>query len=187
MHFLPSTSDKQARDILAVSTEDARILFYDLKTIANPTNGGSGSVTVSGTYPICPATAQLGGPAAGLPGRIKDFELLSIPKSLGNTNTVLCVAASSDGAIRFWNLDTTTLHHDIPASDGNGIKSVTDGTATTLRQVGTLAGTHETGNRITCLAAFVMDDAVDGAQEEEEEDENGVPNNLSEDSASDSD
>ena len=92
---------------------------------------------------------SLGGKDAGINGRIKDFDVLGLDKSL---NGIVVVTASSDGSVRLWQLSTKD-----PGSSPEGGKP----------QIGKLIGTHETGNRITCLRAFVM-------QPPREEDEGGL-------------
>ena len=124
------------KELLAVSTEDGRILFFVIGGEA--TDGGAEKL------PQCPCIAQLGGKAAGVSGRIKDFEILAIP---GESAVLLVVTASSDGTLRLWGLEkeSSTPGHDGPAKRAEP------------QQVGDLIGTLETGNRITCLGAFVMD------------------------------
>ena len=119
--------------------------------------------------PACPAVAQLGRPQAGGAGRIKDFEVLRIPSGVStNDSSLLCITASSDGVVRIWSLDLHSLslsnNPKTPASVFNAstVKPVPDGIAREPRQVGTLIGSHETGNRIICLTAFVMDEGADG-------------------------
>lgn len=150
MRFLPASSDKRLGSILAVSTENGKILFYDL-TATDTENDGNDN---DNGQPTCPALAQLGGPDAGLPGRIKDFEILALSSTSKSktSSSLLCVAGSSDGAVRLWMLDAESFE---PGT--NSTQSVADGESTTPRQIGTLVGAHETGSRITCLAAFVMD------------------------------
>lgn len=120
------------KSILAISTEDGRIVFF------NPETDEEGVVQ----YPMI---AQLGGRAAGITGRAKDFEILSIDGIL------VVVTASSDGALRIWSLSEGELSK---ASDS--------------KQVGRLVATHETGNRITCLSAFVLDGKFNTSAEPEE-------------------
>jgi protein MAK11 len=142
-------------DILAVSTEDGRIVFYD-----------TGSITATGDeLPDAKALAQLGGKEAGIKGRVKDFELLPIDGLKGQS---IIVTASSDGVIRLWHLSASEWTSQVEKN---------------VRQVGKLLGSYETGNRITCLRAFVMLPAKDedefelsdfeGFSGAEDEDEDG--------------
>lgn len=125
--------------------------------------------TLKQGIPLCEAIGQLGGTAEGLTGRIKDFEILK----LQGLQSLLVITGSSDGAIRLWLLDEPELTdgksvadtslQDIVGNPTNGTangetndakEAVAQLSATT--QVGTLLGTYEAGNRITCLKAFIM-------------------------------
>lgn len=145
-------------DILAVSTEDGRILFYstDHTSSAKP-NEPSDRPQI----PICEPLGQMAGAQAGLTGRIKDFQIL---QSSG-FEYCLIVTGSSDGAIRVWKVDNAELI-EVEAELNGASKGLPHGNArnseennselSTSKQVGQLLGTYEAGNRITCLAAFVM-------------------------------
>lgn len=122
--------DVSGRDLLAVSTEDGRVVFFD--TSAEGRDQAE-------DLPELKAVMQLGGRAAGLAGRVKDFEVLSIERDCEPTAVV---TASSDGAVRVWTLS---------ANDVSQANSEAE-----TKQVGTLVGTYETGSRITCLRAFVL-------------------------------
>jgi protein MAK11 len=131
MHFVPSLEGKS---VLAVSTEDGRVLFFDVaKAASEPAPESAKSL------PVCECIAQLGGAAAGISGRTKDFEIIQI----ANTSDFIIVTASSDGAVRLWKLAAG----EIAATEGS----------TQPTQVGSLVGGLETNNRITCLGAFAMD------------------------------
>ena len=139
------------KEVLAASTEDGRILFYDLQS-PKPTGN------VQDKLPAYSCLAQLGGRAAGVDGRIKDFEILRLEIKSGKTASILLVVtASSDGAIRLWSMpdDAATL-----SQVSDSVSEQVKGAGSTARQVGSLIGTLETGNRITCLGAFVMDGKV---------------------------
>lgn len=127
--------EQETKDVLALSTEDGRIIFYDA---ACTTDGN-----VDGELPDAKPLAQLDGKAAGVRGRVKDFEILPVDDLEGQT---IIVTASSDGAIRIWHLP------------GSELEAAAD---KTIRQAGKLLGSYETGNRITCLRAFVMLPAKD--------------------------
>jgi protein MAK11 len=127
-------------DILVVSTEDGRIVLYETRKIREAGTDVSDAECSTG-IPEARVIGQLGGKAAGLSGRIKDFEVLKLrdahPKS---SSTTIIVTASSDGAVRLWRLQLDRLAKE-------GAKD---------QQIGQLLGTYETGNRITCLKAFKM-------------------------------
>jgi protein MAK11 len=131
MHFVPSLEGKS---VLAVSTEDGRVLFFDVAKAASEPAPESAKA-----LPACECIAQLGGAAAGVSGRTKDFEIIQI----ANTSDFIIVTASSDGAVRLWKLGAS----DIAATEGS----------TQPTQIGSLVGGLETNNRITCLGAFAMD------------------------------
>ena len=114
---------------------------------------------------MCKAVGQIGGVAAGFAGRIKDFEILRLPRS----RNLLVVTGSSDGAIRLWEIDQADLQARLATQKGSletGKSSQTNGTAAdtenpseelpSIKQVGSHLGTYEAGNRITCLKAFIM-------------------------------
>lgn len=178
MRFLPGSEGVEGGEgVLAVSTEDGRVLFYDTRIASGESD--------SQDLPSCPCLAELGGERAGISGRIKDFEVLRIPSTSNEGVTMLLIiTGSSDGAIRLW----TVLEDEIIGSKNAGANGEiggdgkdSNGTANERTQVGTLIGTLETGNRITCLGAFVMDgkaaDAVEDelpdVREDEEDGESG--------------
>ncbi len=158
---LSGTDDDETKDLLAVSTEDGRIVFYDTTNVIET------QITKPASKPEIPnskALCQLGGAAEGLTGRVKDFEILKPPDS----DDFLIVTGSSDGAVRLWVVDGSELVDEPPVSrdlnDGVSISANGgDGKASenaiklpATRQIGLLLGTYEAGNRITCLKAFVM-------------------------------
>ena len=136
-------SDTTVKEVLAVSTEDGRILFCSTE---EPRQAGNGDV-VEGTE-IAEATvlAELDGKAAGVMGRIKDFEVMSLPSLDEERNEVVLVAASSDGSIRMWQIHENEVLSQFPSSKKR----------TEVSNIGKLIGTYETGSRITCLRAFLM-------------------------------
>ncbi|GAB7359323.1 hypothetical protein MBLNU230_g5974t1 [Neophaeotheca triangularis] len=148
--------------VFSVSTEDGRILFFSTEATAASSDG---------KLPQCACVAQLGGTAAGTSGRVKDFETLQLPAQEGNAKSLLVVTGSSDGAVRLWTLQADEL---LKTDSQKGAA---------LKQVGSLVGTQETGDRITCLGAFVMDGNANnteddatievGAAEEEGEEDGG--------------
>lgn len=155
--------DGRTSDILVVSTEDGRILFYST-TFTGETEkvNYQSKPTIPNARPI----GQIGGSLDDFKGRIKDFEILNLPPVEDSTDNLLIVAGSSDGMIRLWMLDPAQLmfaNANLDKSPINDLKNSpnVNGEANTLKapslpQVGRLLGTYETGNRITCLKAFVM-------------------------------
>lgn len=159
-----STTSDESKEVLAVSTEDGRILFYFVaSSTLSQSTGPEGKSQIS----ICRAVGQLGGSEEGLVGRIKDFEILKPPDMDG----FFIVTGSSDGAIRLWMVQAVDLqgprtnHDDSSETElGDQVKSPpNEATIKTPnpKQVGKLIGAYEAGNRITCLKAFIMSEPVD--------------------------
>lgn len=160
----PSRTDDETNDLLAISTEDGRIMFYDTTNVVETQTTTPASKP---EIPILKANCQLGGAAEGLTGRVKDFEVL---KPSGSEDFVI-VTGSSDGAVRVWTVDESELVEEPSISrdfaadisiSANGVDGKANGNAmklSTTRQIGLLLGTYEAGNRITCLKAFVMSEA----------------------------
>jgi protein MAK11 len=137
MYYVPGLEE----DIIALSTEDGRILFY------SPTE----TTKISEPKPSVPAATfkgQLGGPELGLAGRIKDFMILEQPAK--DSSTLIIVTVGSDGVIRIWAIEKDEI--------------VTEKES---KQVGRLLGMYQTGNRVTCMKAFIMSDSSDHAEVEE--------------------
>lgn len=115
--------------------------------------------------PSCLAVAQIGGKATGDSGRIKDFEVLKPAETELSKESLIIIAASSDGATRLWIVEWDELS---PAStiltssnkameDTNGSVKASESANVTPKQIGRLVGTYQTGgNRTTCMKAFVM-------------------------------
>lgn len=158
MQYIQVSADAlEDEELLAISTEDGRILFYSTsRSVVGETNGQGPKPDI----PACKVVGQLGGATEGFTSRIKDFAFIQSP----DQNKFFVVTGSSDGAVRLWLLDKEALvgRKDLrvdPASkmDGLGQKTSDGVTAQALeRQVGHLLGTYEAGNRITCLTAFLM-------------------------------
>ena len=138
-----------SKELLTVSTDDGRVLFYSTKE--------NSTTSDSSTIPDAQIVSQVGGKASGLPGRIKGFEILDMSNSGKWKGSHLLVTSGSDGIIRIWVLK-------FKGNTGEGLSS-------------TLLDSYETGNRITCMVAFVMQKPQDmeaineselGSDEEEE-------------------
>lgn len=134
-------------ELLAVSTEDGRVIFYSTKSTQTSRNEDGEE-----QIPDAVVVAQLGGKPCGLSGRVKDFELLELDGPGPYKDSFAIVTGGSDGIVRVWLLAKKDL--SIQNTKKSGEDSKKD--AASPRQVGTLLGTYETGNRITCLKAFVM-------------------------------
>jgi protein MAK11 len=155
MHYLPEAG---GANILAISTEDGRIMFYDTASTAPAPSETETSKPASPVRP-CALLAQLGGPAAGISGRVKDFEIIPL-----HAGAYLTITASSDGSVRLWTLTSA----DLAPSKQDSEKPQTGFVA---KQVGRLLGTYSTGTRITCLKAFIMTGEPDKAVDDEEDQE----------------
>ena len=138
MHYLPS---EDGPNTLLVGTEDGRILCYDTSATAQSEHAEPKTEEM----PSSKLLAQIGGPAAGITGRIKDFEVL--PYSPTEKSKFLVVAGSSDGTVRIWLIDAAELQTGAEEAKGSGF---------TANQIGRLIGTYSTGTRITCLKAYPM-------------------------------
>lgn len=147
---------EQTTDFLAVSTEDGRLLFYSTDKLQKVEENADS------TIPHATPVAQVGGKQAGFPGRIKDFEILSLetqPKEL--RDGILVVTGNSEGVVRIWKVTSKDLTSDSKET----------------RQVGSILTSYETGNRITCLASFIMlpeedpETLLDSEDDDEEEEE----------------
>lgn len=150
----PSADDGE---LLAISTEDGRVIFYSTSKLRKPEDESESTV------PYAEPVAQLGGKPCGLPGRVKDFEILSLrDEPAGGKDDFLVVTGSSDGTVRVWKLNGNDL---AGASSSKGSK---DGNAP---QVGKVLGSYETGDRITCMKAFVMLPSEDPSTLEDSETE----------------
>jgi protein MAK11 len=160
MHYLPSESHQAT---LLVSTEDGRVLLYDTATTI-PTETSEKN---KDDVPAARLVAQIGGPAAGMTNRVKDFEIVSLSQT-----SFLIVTGSSDGTVRFWFLSTDELKSD-DAGKAKGFTAV---------QVGKLLGSYSTGTRITCLKAFSMTGKPDAEEEEEVIEKDGSASSSEDDS-----
>ena len=139
--YLPPTDE--ITPLLAVSTEDGRILFYDTSKSSQPTKQ-NGDASSTDTIADALLVAQLGGSTEGITGRIKDFEVVPIRVCDEDAPDIIVVTAGSDGAVKVWHL----LMSDLITTRTQSLAEVS--------QVGTQVGTYETGSRITCLKAFLM-------------------------------
>lgn len=160
----PKDEGLEGEEVVAVSTEDGRVVFYPTGEVS-PTYGGEPVLSP----PAIQAIAHLGGKSAGISGRIKDFEILHRPSASGRLQELLVVTSSSDGNVTVWTISLKDLSRATVASvNGPHSEQIDDNQEVRpSRQTGTLLGTYETNNRITCLKAFVMLPSQDDDQFEE--------------------
>ena len=162
-----SPGAKGLNRIMALSTEDGRILFYDTDPVHRGTSPQTGIQTLA-------LLAQLATPATTSRPRIKDFQMLPIPQSHPTDDEtqkeeaqvrLLLIAGTSTGAISLHELSSAELvsaHREAHASaSGNAV----NGVETEITKVGVCLGTYETGRRVVCLDGFVMDEASSGGVE----------------------
>ncbi|RPB11278.1 WD40 repeat-like protein [Morchella conica CCBAS932] len=156
------STEEDEEEVLAVSTEDGRILFYST-TLPKPASEDETPDIDSPTL-----LGVLGGKSIGMVGRVKDFATVKVSRKL------FVITASSSGVVRVWELDTT---------EDREIKKVrVDEKEVTDRQVGKLVGIYETERRITCLGAMEME-----VGEEVDEPEEAVEENSDSDTDDDDD
>jgi protein MAK11 len=134
------------------------------------------------SLPSCSLIAQLGGESVGFNGRVKDYTFVQMFSSEANDNnasqTLLIITAGSEGSVRMWAVKRQELNVDSFTNPAAKAKAP---------QVGRLIGQYETGNRITCLEAFLMSGNAQGDEEEANDDQReGVEESESEASSSDS-
>jgi protein MAK11 len=164
----PSAEDGE--ELLALSTEDGRVIFYSTKRLQKAADDDESPI------PYAEAVAELGGRTSGFPGRVKDFEILNVgEESAAQKGDLLVVTGNSEGVVRVWMLRAKDLIRNTKEKPTSDDKSEGSGNL----QVGKLLNVYETGNRITCLKAFVMlppdpstsDDFDESSEDEIEEEE----------------
>lgn len=143
-----SPSGGPPAEVLAISTENGRIQFYRSDSPAAAPKDEAAPTRPAVEIPLAQPAGEIQNPRTGTARRIKDFVILDV-----GSEPALVVAAGSDGAIQLWSLDQSELLRSSPADadeneNVNGMSKVS--------AVGQLLGTYETGNRITCLGAFIL-------------------------------
>ena len=119
--------------------------------------------TPSSQPPFCSLVARLGGKSDDVTGRLKDFEVLALGSDGTKYSSKIVIAAGSDGAVRLWRIKAQELKQRFESGqfDEKTEKSqnLTDSISTegtTVSSIGEFLGKYDTGNRITCLKAFVL-------------------------------
>ncbi|KAM0562474.1 hypothetical protein ACHAPJ_002164 [Fusarium lateritium] len=143
--FFYVTLDKEGdATLLAVATEDGRILFFSTKDedLSKPADSEDKKL------PTAKLMGQIGGKASGVAGRIKDFVVVP---SAADGSTLYVAGGSSDGRIRVWRVGVSELQGETEDAKGE------------------LLGTYETQNRITCMTAFMMIPRPEGVEDSEDE------------------
>ncbi|KAL8986141.1 MAG: hypothetical protein Q9177_004243 [Variospora cf. flavescens] len=162
----PGNDGQIGPNVLAVSTENGRVMFFSTNpaSIRNPASSDIGP-----QLPICPVIGEIGSEGGDAKSRVKDFEILNTAGDGSSSMSRLLVTASSEGLMIIWSLNLAqSASFNRPASPSKSISRGPDGgpndqvVSATVPQVGRLLGKYETGNRITCLKAFIMTEAAEG-------------------------
>lgn len=164
--YLDIETDDEKKQLLVASTEDGRLVFYSTESdsLEEPVEGGDT------TIPTAPFLFQLGGKAHGQSSRIKEFEILPLQEN-SKTIQFIVITSGSDGALRIWTIKPEEIQKTKQAKRGKPSKPGQP------VQVGRLLGAYETGNRITCMKAFIMREPIgeeepsEGSSEEGDDDE----------------
>ncbi|KAI9718334.1 MAG: hypothetical protein M1828_006736 [Chrysothrix sp. TS-e1954] len=153
----------QTRSILALSSEDGRLLFLDALVRADTDVGDANFAASDDQGPrsialLCELEVPYDGPRT----RIKDFMVVPEPAPGDLGAWLHIIAACSDGRVHLLHLQSSDVKCPSIQPVANGMNSNTSGSAEQItngpvRKVGTLLGTYETGHRITCLTAFTLD------------------------------
>ncbi|RYP74701.1 hypothetical protein DL769_003960 [Monosporascus sp. CRB-8-3] len=201
-----ATDGEGDASLLAVSTEDGRVMFFSTKSedltaapaetskTSRPSKDGKtdddnnnnkkaeSSSSQSQSLPVAKFVAYLGGKEAGVTGRIKDFAVLRAAAEEGGGGERLIIpTGGSDGKVRVFSLAVDELSEAAAARKGKDRDEE-------ARRVGRLLGTYDTSNRITCLEAFVMIPRPEGVEDSEDEDgDDGFEDVSSEDDDDDED
>ncbi|KAG6028082.1 hypothetical protein E4U40_001171 [Claviceps sp. LM458 group G5] len=160
--FTYITIDEDAGvSILAVATEDGRVVFFSTRTehLAPPEGSDKKESAKTDAIPIAKMVGFVGGPSDNITGRIKD--ILVLP-STANSGVLYLVGAGSEGSIRVWALLTKNLVAAVSSGDSAAALG-------SEKPMGRLLGSCETQNRITCLAGYLMLPRPDGLEESEDE------------------
>ena len=162
------SAQKLRRDLLAVSTEDGRILIF----LTDSRDEEPRTPSNEDAIPILKPAGQLRGNDNG---RIKDFEILSHFDEEASSIQLYIVAASSNGDISVWLLEMNKFGRSRETSTSSNLnrnnevdnKHEVDDSAgcrpvdNQLVSIGKLLGKYATGHRITCLKAFLMSKCSD--------------------------
>ena len=156
MHYIDTREiEKERKTLLALSTEDGRILFYDTKT----STPDEAMAEVKFAIPMLKPVGQIGGIHEEVGSRIKDFEILCLASSETSKASLFVIAGSSDGTVRLWRLDWAKFAVTGSSLSDGGSANITrnqDISQFSEKRFARLVGTYETGNRIICLKAFIM-------------------------------
>lgn len=175
-------SKAAAMELLAISTEDGRILFYSTAKVVEDVEYDGQTANAGSQVSTLQAIGQLGGSGQGQASRIKDFEILDLPHLQASVRNTMVVSGSSDGWIRIWKLNEAMLFElqakGVPSTGDKSERSSNGaargkneevrGWSSSIPIIGDLVGSYDTGSRITCLKAFVMLNPIESGKENED-------------------
>ena len=147
-------------DVLAVATERGRVLLYAVSDLVDSSVTDNLEENVKPRLPELRCKAQLveSPTKSGTLSRIKDIQILRVTDE--EQDGYYFITGSSDGAVRILS---------VPAEDLSGEEDNDRSGERPPRQVGSLVASNETGHRITCLTAFLMDERQADALDYEED------------------
>lgn len=129
VHQIAYFDTSHGKQLVAVSTDDGKILFFDSMQASDS----------QGPIPVLNPIAHVGGEKHSIQNRIKDFQILDL--AMHEYPAYLIVVGCSNGDVR---LLVVNKHDLLKPASGDGL-------------IGTAAkDVYATGNRITCLVAFMM-------------------------------
>ena len=146
-------------EVLALATEDGRILFYSTSELTPSEDKEIQEIT-----PI----AQLGGLSVGMVMRIKDFKILHTKEGIEG---YFIATACSDGTLRVWLADprSSSTGSSLAQTNGDANGKAADDVKE-IPHYGTVLGIYETGRRITSMDGMVVT-VREGHEEEEHKEE----------------
>lgn len=168
-----------SQELLTLSTEDGRVMLY-LGISGHETRSAvpSGGDPPSNNMPLGQLIGYFGGKQSGIGQRIKDFEVIDVPRQDSTESLKLFSLVSSDGTIQIWqildfevvcalNSRSSDSKLDGDASYGKYINGVSHDAGP--QQIGKLIGIYKTGSRITCLKVFRLSEPEAQAEQVAEE------------------
>ena len=168
---------EESAELLAISTEDGRIVFYSTK--AQSTDNSDSKVLDK--FAAAEAMFYMGGKECGVKSRIKDFHIIS-PTSGFESGTKIIVTAGSDGAVMIWKITGEEMQTRKATSKGEASDTGSNGATgeetsnpdQDIPRVGTLLAKYDTGNRITCIKSFELHGSSDEGDDNSDLDDGGA-------------
>ena len=179
IHFIRCSTNKDDYiELLAVSTEDGRVLFYS--TVGEDSALHASASEKASVPSRCQSVCVLGEDKPMLGRRIKDFECLQADSKPAGGPSRFFILARSDGAVQLWHVMDAELllTHDLKkfrtaeVNGRNTHEAAVNGSAQqqdveTLSplRVGKMLGVYETNSRITCAKAVVLRQSASSLEE----------------------